>query len=63
MPEISESELEELREKARKYDEIIEASRRGAMKTNSVSAEERRARAKKAVEARIKKYNQKRKTY
>lgn len=58
---ITVGELEELREKATKYDEMVEARRRGARKANSVSTEERKARAKKAVEARIKKYGQKRK--
>lgn len=62
MPEISESELAELREKAEKYDKMIEARRKGAMVTNSVSKEELRARAKKAVAARMAKYGQQKKS-
>ena len=51
MTEITVAELEELRHKAAKYDEMIAARRRGAEATNSVSAEVRSARAKKAAEA------------
>jgi|GEM_PF-2594097 len=59
---ISSSEYEELKRKAKLYDEMVEARRKGANKINAISAEERRARAMKAVEARIKKYGQKRRT-
>jgi hypothetical protein len=54
---------EELLAKERTLDEMIQARRRGADKANAISAEERKARAKKAVEARIKKYNQKSHTH
>lgn len=55
---VSASELAELRKKAAKYDKLMEGYRRGAKQLNDVSMEERSARAKKAVEARIAKYGQ-----
>lgn len=44
-----------LDEKARLYDEMIESRRKGAEIVNNISPEARRARAKKAAEARWKK--------
>lgn len=46
----------EIQEKLEKYEKMIADRRRGAEITNNVPAEVRRARAKKAVEARWKKY-------
>ena len=57
--EISSDELAELRRKAKAYDEMLARRSAGGKKAwTNLSAEERSARAKKAVAARIKKYNQ-----
>lgn len=42
----------EMAQKATAYDKMIEARRKGAEKANAISAEERKARAKKAAKAR-----------
>ena len=47
---------EETKAKLAKYEKMIADRRRGAEITNNVPAEVRKARAKKAVEARWKKY-------
>ena len=60
MMAIPDEEYAELKRKAKLYDEMVAARKRGAEKANSISPEERRLRAKKAVEARIAKYGQKR---
>jgi hypothetical protein len=49
---IEQEELDELRRKAELYDKMVEARRRGAMKTNSISKEALSARNKKASMAR-----------
>lgn len=50
----------EISEKARKYDEMIKKRSEGGKKAwAGLSKEERSKRAKKAVQARIRKYNQK----
>ena len=56
---IPEDEYKELLRKSKEYDKMTEWRRKGANTINNISAEARRERAKKAVEARIKKYNQK----
>lgn len=61
---ISEDELAELKKKAKAYDSLIEkqvagGSVGGKKSSANMTAEERKARAKKAVQARIKKYGQK----
>jgi hypothetical protein len=56
---LSEERYSELLAKEKALDDFTKARKLGAEKTNAVSAEARKARAKKAVEARIKKYNQK----
>lgn len=57
---ISRTEYDELKHKAASYDRISEAGKRGGSRTMaSLTPEQRSARAKKAVEARIKKYGQK----
>lgn len=56
---ISTDELAELRRKAEAYDEMLARRSAGGKKAwTNLSAEERSARAKKAVAARIAKYNQ-----
>lgn len=57
---IDTAELAELREKAAKYDKICRQYAKNGASLNQISAEERSARAKKAVEARIAKLGQKR---
>lgn len=47
-----------LEEKAQLYEKLIESRRKGARMTNNISPEARKARAKKAVEARWKKYKE-----
>lgn len=47
---------EEIREKLEEYEKMVEARRRGASITNSISPEARRERARKAVQARWEKY-------
>lgn len=58
---VEESYLAEIEEKARKYDAIKSANAKKARAGNQkMTAEQRSARAKKAVEARIAKYGQQR---
>ena len=55
------SEYEELKKKAKAYDKIVSSnSNAGKASAMKLSPEERSARAKRAVEARMKKYGQKR---
>lgn len=59
--EITVDEYKELKDKAKKYDKIVSAGSTGGKKSvANMTAEQLSARAKKAVEARIKKHNQKR---
>jgi hypothetical protein len=56
---INSDELQELRRKAELYDKMIaDNTRAGKISAARMTPERRRARAKKAVEARIKKYSQ-----
>lgn len=58
--EITIDEYNELKEKAKKYDKIVSSGSKGGVAGQAkFTAKERSARAKKAVEARIKKYKQK----
>lgn len=58
---IPKSQYDELCRKAAAYDELARnLSRAGKASSAKLTAEERSARAKKAVEARIRKYGQKR---
>lgn len=60
MVAIPESEYNELVRKAKAYDKMNAGSSKGGKKTwANLTPEERSARAKKAVQARIKKYGQK----
>ena len=52
MPNISQKRYEELLEKERQFDKYLADRRKGAAKINNISAEERKARAKKAAAAR-----------
>lgn len=57
---MTNKEIEELRAKAEAYDRLIKSHSDGGKKSSTnMTAEQRKARAKKAVQARIKKYNQK----
>lgn len=59
--EITIDEYSELKEKAEEYDRIVQGGRRGGKKSSSnMTKEQLSTRAKKAVEARIRKHNQKR---
>lgn len=58
--EITVNEYKELKAKAKKYDKIVSAGSAGGKKSvANMTAEQLSARAIKAVEARIKKYGQK----
>lgn len=57
---MTNQELDELKAKAEAYERMIQKRSEGGKKSSSnMTAEERSARAKKAVQARIQKYGQK----
>lgn len=57
---MKKKELEELKAKAEAYDRLMKSRSEGGKKSSkNMTAEQRSARAKNAVQARIKKYNQK----